>query len=97
MKGLQLRNPHLSLRSVCLFVASTGLAVASMNAQVITVPATPQVGSSNPVTAEPLVSRPPTKPCVVKILKEAEFANFTPNSMTYTPPAACPGPWAKVV
>ena len=71
--------------------------MTSIQAQVVLAPTKPVVGSSNPVTAEPLVSRPPTKPCTVSLLKEAEFADFTPNSITFTPPAACPGPWAKVV
>ena len=90
-----------SLRRSCLLLSTAFLplvlCVAHTQAQVVVVPSTPQVGSSNPVTAEPLVSRPPTKPCVVSLLKEAEFANFTPNPIAYTPPAACPGPWAKVV
>ena len=67
------------------------------NAQVVTIPPTPQVGSSNPVTAEPLVSRPSTKPCVVSLMSSAAFENFNGQPLTYTPPAACPGPWAKVV
>jgi hypothetical protein len=55
------------------------------------------IGSANPVTADPNVPRPSTKPCIVQILNAAEFANFNPVSFTYTPPADCPGPWAKVV
>ncbi|WP_158942109.1 peptide-N4-asparagine amidase [Granulicella sp. S190] len=73
------------------------LAIATASAQVVTVPSTPQVGSSNPVTAEPLVPRPVTKPCVVPLLTNAAFENFNGSPLTYTPPAACPGPWAKVV
>jgi len=68
-----------------------------MQAQVVIVPDTPQIGSSNPITAQPLVSRPPTHPCVVQLFQDLAFDNFTPKSFTYTPPADCPGPWAKVV
>ena len=96
-----MRHTAGSLRRSCLFVSTAilplVLCAASAQAQVVLVPSTPQVGSSNPVTAEPLVSRPSTKPCTVSLLKEAEFANFTPNPIAYMPPAACPGPWAKVV
>jgi hypothetical protein len=65
--------------------------------QVIVVPDSPQVGSANPVTAEPLVPRPPGKPCEVKLFSELAFANFNAKIFGYTPPAKCPGPWAKVV
>jgi hypothetical protein len=59
-------------------------------------PTSPVIGSSNPVSAEPLVSRPDTTPCVVSLFSEVEFGG---NSVPYafTPPASCPGPWAKVV
>jgi Peptide N-acetyl-beta-D-glucosaminyl asparaginase amidase A len=55
------------------------------------------IGSSNTVTADPLIPRPSTTPCVVQLLNNAEFDNFDPVPFTYTPPAGCPGPWAKVV
>jgi hypothetical protein len=100
-KGLIVQIAAASLRRSCLFLASTLfpllLGAASVQAQVSAVPSEPQIGSSNPVSAEPLVSRPATKPCVVPLLTEAEFANFTPNPISYTPPSGCPGPWAKVV
>lgn len=67
------------------------------HAQVVTVPATPQVGSSNPATAEPPVTRPHGKPCVVPLFHDLAFADFNPKSFPYTPPSSCPGPWAKVV
>ena len=82
------------------FVAAVALAsafAAPASAQVVTVPTPPQIGSSNPITAAPLVSRPATKPCVVQLFQNLAFADFTPKSFSYAPPAACPGPWAKVV
>jgi hypothetical protein len=83
--------------SISRFLLLASLAIGTASAQVVPVPPTPQVGSSNPVTAEPLVTRPPTKPCVVSLLSNAAFENFNGAPLTYAPPAACPGPWAKVV
>ncbi len=79
--------------AIALLVASTG----AMRAQVVVVPPTPQIGSSNPATAEPTVPRPSTKPCVVQLFQDLAFDNYTPQTYSYTPPADCPGPWAKVV
>jgi hypothetical protein len=57
--------------------------------------------SSDPPTPSPPrnfpVTRPSTTPCVVTLLDNAEFDNFNPATFTYTPPAACPGPWAAVI
>jgi len=78
--------------AVCLL-----LFVGAMRGQVTVVPPGPQIGSSNPVTAEPPVQRPSTKPCVEPLFTGQEFADFTPKTFDYTPPADCPGPWAKVV
>lgn len=80
-----------------LLAALTCLPAGLLQAQVVPVSTTPQIGSSNPVTAEPLVTRPSTKPCVVQLFSNQEFADFTPKTFSYTPPANCPGPWAKVV
>ena len=66
-------------------------------AQVVVVPSTPQVGSSNPVTALPQVSRPHTHHCTVQLFQNQAFADFNLKSFSYTPPTACPGPWAKVI
>ena len=66
-------------------------------AQVVVVPPAPQIGSSNPITAEPAVPRPGSHPCVVQLFDNLAFADFTPKVFNYTPPSACPGPWAKVV
>ena len=56
-----------------------------------------QIGSGNTAFADPNVPRPKTTPCVVTLYQHFEFADFNPKSFTYTPPAACPGPWAKVI
>jgi Peptide N-acetyl-beta-D-glucosaminyl asparaginase amidase A len=79
--------------AIVLLIASA----ATTHSQVVLVPPTPQVGSSNPATAEPAVSRPTTKPCVVQLFQNLAFDNFTPATFSYTPPSSCPGPWAKVV
>jgi len=77
-------------------VALSAAAVAAQ-AQVVIAPSTPQIGSSNPVTAEPSVTRPRTTPCVAQLFQNLQFADFNLKSFSYTPPAGCPGPWSKVV
>jgi len=59
--------------------------------------APPTVGSANTATADPPVARPNTQPCVVSLFNQVTFADFSPKSFSYAPPADCPGPWAKVV
>jgi hypothetical protein len=85
----------LPVLSKITLLAAVG--IGSAFAQVVPVPPSPQVGSSNPATAEPPVTRPNTKPCVVPLLSNVPFENFNGAPLTYAPPAACPGPWAKVV
>ncbi len=87
----------LSPRLVPTLLSALALLAGAASAQVVTVPAKPQVGSSNPVTAEPRIARPPTRPCSVFLLKNQAFADFSAKPLAYTPPAACPSPWAKVV
>ena len=77
--------------------AVCSIAAIAVHAQVVLVPSAPQIGSSNPVTAEPLVTRPRTSPCLVKLFQNLAFADFTPKTYSYAPPASCPGPWSKVV
>ena len=76
------------IRASLAIVACLGFAV-SAGAQT--------VGSSQPATADPAVPRPGTTPCIVQLYSGYTFADFSPKPFTYTPPAACPGPWAKVV
>jgi hypothetical protein len=56
-----------------------------------------KIGSANTAFADPTVPRPNTTPCKVQLYQQFKFANFNPQSFPYTPPAACPGPWAKVI
>jgi hypothetical protein len=55
------------------------------------------IGSANTVSADPNVTRPSTTPCVVQLFSDASFYDFNVENFTYTPPSACPGPWAKVI
>ncbi|MFY9980323.1 MAG: peptide-N4-asparagine amidase [Candidatus Sulfotelmatobacter sp.] len=55
------------------------------------------IGSSNTVTADPNVRHPSTKPCTVVLFQNASFYDFNLENFSYTPPAECPGPWAKVI
>jgi len=64
-------------------VAIVSAFAALASAQVVTVPTTPQIGSSNPITAAPLVARPATKPCVVQLFQNLAFADFTPKIFDY--------------
>ncbi len=54
------------------------------------------VGSSNVAPIEPGVAVPAETPCAVTLVANATFG-ANPVSFAYAPPAACPGPWARVV
>jgi hypothetical protein len=95
---MQITASSLGMRRLTWIAAAFLLLSAGVvGAQVVIAPSTPQIGSSNPVTAEPSVPRPHTKPCVVQLFQNLEFADYNTKAFSYTPPAACPGPWAKIV
>ena len=56
-----------------------------------------KIGSGNTAFADPPVPRPKTTPCKVQLFSRFKFDNFNPQTFDYTPPSACPGPWAKVI
>ncbi|NPD65856.1 peptide-N(4)-(N-acetyl-beta-glucosaminyl)asparagine amidase [Lichenicola cladoniae] len=58
--------------------------------------AAPMVGTGSPAPIEPAITRPAGTPCAVRLFSNATFGADT-VSFAYAPPAACPGPWAKVV
>ena len=81
--------PSLGLNRLIASVAAIVLASAGIaHAQVVLVPPAPQVGSSNPATAEPPVPRPHTTPCIVPLFQEQAFADFNLKSFSYTPPSS---------
>src|SRR5258708_18821036 len=72
--------------------------LAATGAVAAPVPYTPPtVGSGNTAIADPGVARPATTPCRVRLFTDQPFADFSPKFFAYGPPAACPGPWPKVV
>jgi hypothetical protein len=80
-----------SLIAACLLLAATAI-----SAQTIPPPGL-VIGSGNTATADPPITRPNTTPCLVTLFNNFAFADFSPKLFSFTPPAACPGPWAKVV
>ena len=97
MVAASVLSPIARLRRLLIGAAALSAAAFTVHAQVVIAPSTPQIGSSNPVTAEPAVTRPRTAPCVVTLFQNLEFADYTPKTYSYAPPASCPGPWSKVV
>ncbi|KQZ33744.1 peptide-N4-asparagine amidase [Caulobacter sp. Root1472] len=60
-------------------------------------PPRPAPGVNTVADVEPRVPRPAGEPCVAPLFAPRQFEGVEPVAFSYTPPAACPGPWAKVV
>src|SRR5262245_45830043 len=75
-----------------LFAAAGGMLLALGVAH-----GAPAVGSPNTAVADPPIAVPSTTPCVVPLFANLTFADFSPKLFSYTPPAGCSAPWAKVV
>jgi len=77
-----------------LCVAAALVCGASLNASAQSL----TIGSKNVAVADPVVPRPPTKPCVIPLFTNQSFDNLNgPVPFNYAPPPGCPGPWQKVV
>jgi hypothetical protein len=81
----------------CLPLALLSTALAPALLAQTPVPPDPVIGSSNPVSAEPSVTRPSTTPCVVSLFTGQQFNNYSDKPFSYAPPGDCKGPWSKVV
>jgi hypothetical protein len=57
----------------------------------------PAVGTRGVAVADPVVPLPPGVPCSVTLYDNETFDDFSLHDFRYTPPAGCPGPYAKVV
>jgi hypothetical protein len=90
-------SPRFRAVILPMLIAAAMCADGVSGAQVVTVPTTPVVGSSNPATAEPPVARPTTRPCTVTLYNNEAFNDYSAHPITYAPPSGCNGPWAKVV
>jgi Peptide N-acetyl-beta-D-glucosaminyl asparaginase amidase A len=93
-----LLSPRSCLRAplFALLAAVTALPLSAQSSQSLYPPIT-TTGTSLEVTADPLVARPHTKHCEVTLLTDQAFADFNNKNFNFTPPADCPGPWAKVI
>lgn len=89
-------GPNSRRNHFAVLLIATFLLVSSALAQKYTAPSNPAIGSQNTVTADPPIPRPATTPCVVPLYSNLDFADFTPKTFTFNPPA-CAAPWAKVV
>jgi hypothetical protein len=84
--------------SVQRFVVAATFALGlTASAQVVTIDSKPVVGSSNPATAEPPVTRPTSVPCTVTLFNNQTFNDYSAKPISYAPPTSCRGHWAKVV
>lgn len=87
-------QPCVSLSVLALVAAVSATSVAGAE---LAPPPMPAAGTRTFASAELLVPRPDTRPCEVELFGTREFVGDQPVPFAYSPPADCPGPWAKVV
>jgi hypothetical protein len=59
-----------------------------------------EVSYQDPLTAAPPITRPPTPSCTTTVMQDFAFNSSVGQGVyngTLAPPAACPGPWSKIV
>ena len=86
--------PATKLLAVALCAASA-LLLSSLPAA-----AGNEVSYQDPLTAAPPIARPPTASCTTTVMQDFAFNSSVGQGVyngTLVPPAACPGPWSKIV
>ena len=89
--------PAVPLRVALAVAIAIALAQPAAFAGSFAAPPKPPLGTNTVATADLLVKRPPSTPCVVPLFTNHDFIGFDPYPLSYAPPLGCPGPWAKVV
>jgi hypothetical protein len=93
------RRPLISVIAVALGLAVPLTAAWAQGAVPagFAAPPPPAPGANTVAEVEPRVPRPPGEPCVAPLFASRQFEGVEPVPFTYAPPAACRGPWAKIV
>src|SRR5271166_4250385 len=91
------RFPRPNLRALPFAVLAAAIALPLSAQSDASLYSPIKTGSSLEATADPLIARPRTKHCEVTLLTNQAFADFSNKNFSFTPPADCPGPWAKVI
>lgn len=93
------RSPRLPVAIVFGLVAIASAAAATAPEPIVGPPIV--IGETGAAVADPLVPVPAETPCVVTLYSAGSttgtFDDYANHPFSYTPPAACHGPWAKVV
>jgi hypothetical protein len=87
----------LSLHRFVLSALLGLVAPPALAAPAIVAPPLPAPGVNTVAEVEPRVARPLGEPCVAPLFAPRQFEGVEPVSFAYAPPAACKGPWAKIV
>lgn len=91
----RLRRLAGPLAATTLLAACIGLGVEL--GEPVAVTTTPTVGAMGVADANAPLTRPPVAACTVTLYENEPFIDWREHPFSYTPDAACAGPWAKVV
>jgi Peptide N-acetyl-beta-D-glucosaminyl asparaginase amidase A len=81
-------------------VALVSCAVGAILLSSVPAAAGNEVNYQDPLTAAPPIVRPPTPSCTTTVMQDFAFNSSVGQGVfngTLTPPAACPGPWSRIV
>jgi hypothetical protein len=81
-------------------VALVSCAVGAILLSSVPAAAGNEVNYQDPLTAAPPIVRPPTSSCTTTVMQDFAFNSSVGQGVfngTLTPPAACPGPWSRIV